>query len=273
MRSASFLRRMGGHVATLMDYSRFNYVAQPEDSIPVELLIPKVGPVRQVRHDVGEQADPRRAHAARTSARTLDQLGAHAGHDPVAALRRPTDASADPYDLTEAVGDEDAVKSSRLGLRNLQRVMTCCCPSRRRRAATTRCSRGCTTRRSSQWGRYNGHVAAIIGGAETQERYGTGERFTPVAEAEAARGDALPQRERVPRAGVAARPDVLRRIEQEGAVQPHPHRAGPRAQHAARRLARSTGWWTTRCSPRPGATRTASRDLLGDLRARRLDAS
>jgi hypothetical protein len=27
-----------------MDYSRFNYVAQPEDNIPPELLIPGVGP-------------------------------------------------------------------------------------------------------------------------------------------------------------------------------------------------------------------------------------
>jgi hypothetical protein len=32
----------------------------------------------------------------------------------------------------------------------------------------------------SQWGRYNGHVAAIVGGAYTQERYGTGPRFEPV---------------------------------------------------------------------------------------------
>ena len=44
LRSVSFLQRMGGHVSTLMDYSRFNYVAQPEDNIPVELLIPQVGP-------------------------------------------------------------------------------------------------------------------------------------------------------------------------------------------------------------------------------------
>jgi hypothetical protein len=44
LRSRSFLERMGGHVATLMDYSRFNYVAQPEDNIPPHLLIPGVGP-------------------------------------------------------------------------------------------------------------------------------------------------------------------------------------------------------------------------------------
>ena len=33
-----------GHSPSIMDYSRFNYVAQPEDNIPVNLLIPTVGP-------------------------------------------------------------------------------------------------------------------------------------------------------------------------------------------------------------------------------------
>ena len=33
-----------GHTPTLMDYARFNYVAQPEDGIAVEDLIPKIGP-------------------------------------------------------------------------------------------------------------------------------------------------------------------------------------------------------------------------------------
>ena len=33
-----------GHTPTLMDYSRFNYVAQPEDKIDPADLIPKIGP-------------------------------------------------------------------------------------------------------------------------------------------------------------------------------------------------------------------------------------
>src|SRR5207247_2048462 len=33
-----------GHTPTLMDYSRFNYVAQPEDGIDVKDLIPRIGP-------------------------------------------------------------------------------------------------------------------------------------------------------------------------------------------------------------------------------------
>jgi len=42
IRSRTFLERMHGHVATLMDYSRFNYVAQPEDK--VKQLIPVLAP-------------------------------------------------------------------------------------------------------------------------------------------------------------------------------------------------------------------------------------
>ncbi|HYV82856.1 MAG TPA: DUF5117 domain-containing protein, partial [Pyrinomonadaceae bacterium] len=43
VRNAEWVKTMG-HTPTLMDYSRFNYVAQPEDNIPVEDLIPKIGP-------------------------------------------------------------------------------------------------------------------------------------------------------------------------------------------------------------------------------------
>src|SRR5499426_1727580 len=43
IRDSKWLAEMG-HTPTIMDYSRFNYVAQPEDKIPVELLIPKIGP-------------------------------------------------------------------------------------------------------------------------------------------------------------------------------------------------------------------------------------
>ena len=43
VRSASWVRRMG-HTPTMMDYIRFNYVAQPEDRIPPEDLMPRIGP-------------------------------------------------------------------------------------------------------------------------------------------------------------------------------------------------------------------------------------
>jgi hypothetical protein len=42
MRDTSWLRQHG-HTASIMDYARFNYVAQPEDNIPEELLWPHIG--------------------------------------------------------------------------------------------------------------------------------------------------------------------------------------------------------------------------------------
>ena len=69
-----------------------------------------------------------------------------------------------------------------------------------------------------QWGRYNGHVVGIVGGAYTQERYGTGPRFTPVERER--------QREAVRflNANVFHAPEwildeaILRRLEAEGTV-------------------------------------------------------
>ncbi|MBL8999397.1 MAG: zinc-dependent metalloprotease, partial [Gemmatimonadetes bacterium] len=43
LRSKTWLAKMG-HSPSIMDYSRFNYVAQPEDNIPVQHLLPTVGP-------------------------------------------------------------------------------------------------------------------------------------------------------------------------------------------------------------------------------------
>ena len=43
IRDREFVHKMG-HTPSIMDYSRFNYVAQPEDKIAVEDLIPRIGP-------------------------------------------------------------------------------------------------------------------------------------------------------------------------------------------------------------------------------------
>ena len=43
LRDPEWLKTMG-HTPSIMDYSRFNYVAQPEDKIDPKLLIPGIGP-------------------------------------------------------------------------------------------------------------------------------------------------------------------------------------------------------------------------------------
>jgi hypothetical protein len=131
IRSESFLRRMNGHVSTLMDYSRFNYVAQPEDNIPPELLIPQVGPYDHFAVKWGYAEIPG-AQTPEDELPTLDRWARM--QDTIPWLRYTTEESPnDPYALTEAVGDEDAVRASMLGLRNLERVTAM--PAAGRRAA------------------------------------------------------------------------------------------------------------------------------------------
>ena len=216
VRSATFLRRMGGHVATLMDYSRFNYVAQPEDRIPVDLLVPQVGPYD--RFAIMWQNKP--IPGARTPDEewaTLNQWSRM--QDTVPWFRWSTvSATDDPFDLTEAVGDQDAVKSSRLAMKNLERVAASLIRVAEKPGEDYALLDELYDNVVSQWGRYNGHVAAIVGGAETWERYGTGPRFAPLPEAR--------QREavrylnevafRVP--AMLTNRDLLMRIEQDGVV-------------------------------------------------------
>ena len=110
--------KQNGHTPTLMDYSRFNYVAQPEDGIDVADLIPKIGP--------------------------YDKWATMWGYKPIAGARTPDDEKptldtwarqqdqtpyfrfstaggvGDPGNNTEAVGDADAVAATTLGLKNLR---------------------------------------------------------------------------------------------------------------------------------------------------------
>lgn len=181
IRSESFLRRMGGHVATLMDYSRFNYVAQPEDNIPPELLVPGIGPYDRFAVMWGHTPIPGAA-SPDDELPTLDRWARM--QDTIPWFRFSTvDAPNDPGNITEAVGDADAVQASELGLRNLRRVMDMLLDVAEQPGRDYGLLDELYSNAISQWGRYNGHVAAIIAGANTQERYGTGRRFDPVSPA------------------------------------------------------------------------------------------
>ena len=179
VRSPTFLRRMGGHVATLMDYSRYNYVAQPEDNVPIDLLIPGVGPYDRFVVMWGHKPIPG-ARTPEDEWATLDSWSRM--QDTIPWYRFTTgDSPNDPFNQTEAVGDQDAVKSSGLGMRNLKRVADMLLRVAEKPGKDYSLLDELYGNVVSQWGRYNGHVAAIIGSAETQERYGTGRRFTPTS--------------------------------------------------------------------------------------------
>jgi hypothetical protein len=264
IRNRAFLERMNGHVATLMDYSRFNYVAQPEDNIPPHLLIPQVGPYDVFAVKWGYQPIP----SARTPDEekpTLDQWAREQDRFPW--LRFTTaDATADPENLTEAVGDADAVRATTLGMRNLERVVRNILPAAEKPGESYAEVNTLYEQAVGQWGRYMGHVTAVVGGAYTQERYGTGERFRPVEKAR--------QREAVRYLNATAfqvpamflEPSLLRRIENEGALERFRtrHAAVLNALLSQARLERLVEFEAL--AARPADVYTMA-DLMADLRA------
>jgi hypothetical protein len=217
IRSREFLERMNGHVATLMDYSRFNYVAQPEDNIPPHLLIPQVGPYDKFAVRWGYSPIP----GARTpddERATLDQWAQMQDEFPWLRFTTP-DATGDPEALTEAVGNADAVRATQLGMLNLARVVDNLIPASVVPGRSYDELNTLYGQAVSQWGRYMGHVAAIIGGAYTQETAGRGVRFTPLEKArqQEAMGYLAQTGFQVP--DMFLNPDILRRIENQGAVE------------------------------------------------------
>ncbi len=180
LRSISWLRRMG-HTPTLMDYARFNYVAQPEDRVPPELLIPRIGPYDLFATRWGYTPLP----AARTPEAERPTLNAWAEmQDSIPWYRFSVSGNkdADSGDETEAVGDADAVKSTGLGLRNIRRVVPFLLSATQRAGEDNSQLSEIYDRLLDQWNAEMETVVAVVGGSESQEKYGDqpGPRFTPL---------------------------------------------------------------------------------------------
>jgi len=181
IRDAAWLHKMG-HTPTLMDYSRFNYVAQPEDNVAVEDLIPGIGPYDVWATEWGYKPIPE-AKTPDQERSFLDSWARQQDETPWYRFSTDGSAGSDPGEETEAVGDQDAIKSTALGLKNLQRVSKMLVP------ATTN-DRGANYddlseiygRMLGQWSLEMNHVANIVGGFNSQEKHigQTGVRFTPM---------------------------------------------------------------------------------------------
>lgn len=120
LRSITYLQAHG-HTASIMDYARFNYVAQPEDSIPQSLLFPRVNDYDKWAIEWGYKLTgaPTPEADARIMARLVkDSLAAN----PRLWFGDGESESGDPRCQTEDLGD-DNVKASTLGVLNLKRVM------------------------------------------------------------------------------------------------------------------------------------------------------
>lgn len=183
LRSVSWLRRMG-HSPSIMDYSRFNYVAQPEDHIPPEYLMPRVGPYDEFATKWGYApiAGARTPEAERPVLNEWAKM-----QDSVPWFRYTVSGNhdADAGDEAEAVGDADAVKSTALGLRNIRRTVPMLLQATEHASEDNSQLAELYDRLLDQWSSELQAVVSIVGGSESQEKYGDqpGPRFVPISRA------------------------------------------------------------------------------------------
>jgi hypothetical protein len=181
VRSKSWVKKMG-HIPTLMDYARFNYVAQPEDGIDLNDLIMRQGPYDVWATHWGYAPVPG-AKTPDEERQTLDTWAREQDTVPWYRFSTTDDFGADPRNNTEAVGDADPVKSTALGIKNLKRLVPMLVPATTDALEDNDELKTYYSRLIGQWATEMRHVVSIIGAAETQEKYGSqpGARFTPVS--------------------------------------------------------------------------------------------
>ncbi|CAM3430676.1 zinc-dependent metalloprotease [Zobellia roscoffensis] len=119
LRDAEFLEK-NGHTSSIMDYARFNYVAQPEDSIPAEDLMPRIGDYDKWAIQWGYAR-----YTDELSISDEKELLSQMVVDSVSSNPRlwfgGEGRDFDPRSQTEDLGD-DAMQASMYGILNLQRI-------------------------------------------------------------------------------------------------------------------------------------------------------
>jgi hypothetical protein len=203
-----------------MDYSRFNYVAQPEDKIDPADLIPKIGPYDKWATMWGYKPIAGAA-SPQAEKKTLDEWARQQDSTPYLRFSTAGSAGTDPGELTEAVGDEDAVASTTLGLKNLKRVAAMLIP-----ATTTKPGEPFEdleevyARLLGQWATEMNHVAAIVGGFSSQQKHAgqQGVIFQPIARAKQAGAVQFLNDNAFQTPTWAINPEILRRIEPVGVL-------------------------------------------------------
>ena len=156
LRSASFTKKHGT-APSIMDYARFNYIAQPEDK--GVSLMPNIGVYD--KHAVKWGYRPiLDAKTAKDEKKTLDKW---IRDNENSLMHRFGSAGIDPSSQTEDLGD-DAVKASEYGILNLKRII----PNLNK--WTSEDGKDYSDLQTmygqvlSQFNRYMGHVSSNIGG-------------------------------------------------------------------------------------------------------------
>lgn len=216
LRSPSYTEEHGT-AASIMDYARFNYVAQPEDGVTD--FLPDIGPYDEWSVQWGYQPFPD-AEDPEEEAEILHEMVRERADDPRFFYGRQTFDPVDPRSQSEALGD-DGVRASTYGIQNLERVVDHLVEWTYQEGENYDTLEELYGEVVTQWRRYLGHVAREIGGVyETFKTYDQeGPVYEPVPREEQVRAVEFLNEEAFQTPEWMIERDVLRRIEGTGMVE------------------------------------------------------
>ena len=217
VRSPSWVHKMG-HSPSIMDYSRFNYVAQPEDKIALEDIIPRVGVYDKWVIGWGYRPIPG-ANSTEAERSTLDQWAREQDTTPWYRFSA-NNAFGGFGTQSEAVGDADPVKSTRLGYKNIERVIGYVAAAATKPGEDNSELRETYDRTVGQWATEAGHVTTVIAGGTVQYKSGsqTGAVYVPLSRARQAEAIAFLNEHVFATPTYLIRPEIANRIEAGGMV-------------------------------------------------------
>ena len=160
LRNPQFLRD-NGHTTSIMDYSRFNYVVQPEDNVPRDLLFPRISHYDYWAIEWGYRrfldiTNPR------AEKEKLNQWVIEKTKDPYLWFGHESNPN-DPRSQSEDLGDNQ-MEASELGIKNLKLIMNNLQEWAKNPNEDYTYLRTMRGEVQGQFTRYIGHVAKWIGG-------------------------------------------------------------------------------------------------------------
>jgi hypothetical protein len=159
LRDAKWLEA-NGHTASIMDYARFNYVAQPEDNVTQMGLFPRIGDYDKwaikwgyTYTGVGDEADKKINNKWIIDALNSNDRLWFGGEG----------FNADPRAQTEDLGD-NSVLASEYGIKNLKRIVVKLPEWTKEEGDRYQNLNDIYTQLVGQYSRYMGHVLKNVGG-------------------------------------------------------------------------------------------------------------
>lgn len=171
-----------GHTPSIMDYARFNYVAQPEDKISSKGLYPRIGDYDKWAIEWGYKYFPETKNAQQ-EVPILNKMTIESAKNRRLWFGTETNPD-DPHSQNEDLSD-NAMKASTYGIKNLKVILTNLPEWTKEPADGYDNLSNMYGQLTTQFGRYMGHVAKNIGGIyenpKTVEQEGSVYERTPAA--------------------------------------------------------------------------------------------